>query len=112
MLLAVSVTTNSTSMPERLRLPASTMPPMRKVRPCGASFAATCDGVKKNTRFFSNAISTSAVAIPSATTPRAMAAMRLCLGFTLSLSAHQQNDFQPQQREGYDVGADDVVIHR
>jgi len=36
----------------RLTLPGSTRPPMRKVRPCGASFAATCEGVKKNTRFF------------------------------------------------------------
>ena len=42
------------------------MPPMRKVRPCGASLAATWEGVKKNTRFFWNAVSTRAVAMASA----------------------------------------------
>jgi hypothetical protein len=58
------------------------MPPMRKVRPCGALLAATSVGVKKNTRFSWNACSTSAVTAPSAATPMTMAAMRLCLGFT------------------------------
>src|SRR5882672_828546 len=82
MLFAVSVTVNSTLTPSRFKLPGTTMPPMRKVRPCGASFAATCEGVKKNTRFFWKAASTSAAATPSATTPSPIAARRLCLGFT------------------------------
>src|SRR5438552_18393310 len=82
MLFAVSVTVNSTLTPSRFRLPGTTMPPMRKVRPCGASLAATCEGVKKNTKFFWKAASTSAAAMPSAATPTAIAVMRLCLGFT------------------------------
>src|SRR5438552_699697 len=77
------------------------MPPMRKVRPTGASFAATCEGVKKNTRFRLNAISTRVVATPSATTPSAIHAMRLCLGFTLSLQQH--NDLDRQQRKRHTV---------
>src|SRR5687768_1859691 len=112
MLFAVSVTTNCTSTPERCTLPASTMPPMRKVFPFGASLAATCEGVKKNTRFFSKAISTSAVAMPSAATPSAIAAMRLCLGFTLPLAVHQHDDFGRQQREADEVSAPDVAHSR
>ena len=42
---------------------------MRNARPCGASFAATCVGVKKNTRFDWNAFSTSAAATPSTASP-------------------------------------------
>src|SRR3990170_212848 len=106
MFFAVSVTTKRTSTPSRFTLPGSTMPPMRKVRPCGASLAATCEGVKKNTRFCSNAVSTSAVAAPSATTPRAMAAARLCLGFTNPL--HQQGEFHEQQGEGHSIGTPQV----
>src|SRR2546426_4950655 len=82
------------------------MPPIRKVRPTGASLAATCDGVKKNTRFWLNAVKTRAVATPSATTPSAIHAIRLCLGFTLPL--HQQNDFDRQQGECDAVGTPDV----
>src|SRR3990170_788517 len=81
MAFAVSVTTKFTSTPSLLTLPGATSPPMRKVRPCGASLAATCDGVKKNTMFLLNATSTSDATTPSATTPSAMAAMRLCRGF-------------------------------
>src|SRR5438132_5294575 len=99
---AVSVTTNRTSTPSRLTLPGTTMPPMRNVRPTGASLAATCDGVKKNTRFLLNAVRTSAVATPRATTPSAIHAMRLCLGFTLSL--HEQHDFDRQQAERHAIG--------
>src|SRR6266850_8433722 len=119
MVFAVSVTTKRTSTPSRLMLPGTTMPPMRKVRPTGASFAATCDGVKKNTRFLLNAVRTSAVATPSATTPRAIQAMRLCLGFTLALYQHEH--FDSQEREGNAIGAPDVkritthvkeVVHR
>src|SRR5438128_9419192 len=95
---AVSVTTNRTSTPSRLTLPGTTMPPMRNVRPTGASLAATCDGVKKNARFLLNAVRTSAVATPRATTPSAIHAMRLCLGFTLSL--HQKHHFDRQEGEG------------
>src|SRR5688572_23764161 len=73
------------------------MPPMRKVRPCGALFAATSVGVKKNTRFSWNALRTSAVTAPSETTPMAMAASRLGLGFTRP--AEQENDLQ-QQSDG------------
>src|SRR6266850_2428790 len=95
MVFAVSVTTKRTSTPSRLMLPGTTMPPMRKVRPTGASFAATCDGVKKNTRFLLNAVRTSAVQ-----------AMRLCLGFTLALYQHEH--FDSQEREGNAIGAPDV----
>src|ERR1041384_7326868 len=105
MVFAVSVTTKRTSTPSRFRLPGSTMPPMRNVRPSGASFAATCVGEKKNTRFSLNAFSTSAVATPSATTPSAMAAIRLCLGFTF---LQQEKDFQGETGEGHAVGAPDV----
>src|ERR1700704_1660318 len=114
MVFAVSVTVKRTVTPSasRLTLPGSTMPPMRKVRPCGASFAATSDGVKKNTRFLLNAVRVSAVATPSAATPSAMRAIRLCLGFTLPLQ--QQDHFQREQREGHHVRAphvESVVLH-
>src|ERR671935_2984270 len=101
MFFAVSVTTKCTFTPSRLTLPGTTMPPMRKVRPTGASCAATCEGVKKNTRFLLNALSTSAVATPSATTPSAIHAMRLCLGFTHPLQ--KQHDFDRQQGECHAV---------
>jgi hypothetical protein len=70
------------------------MPPMRKVRPSGASFAATCVGLKKNTRFFWNAVSTSAATMPSAATPTPIAASFLCLGFTFLFS--RKNNLQHQ----------------
>src|SRR6185295_18544129 len=95
-----------TSTPSRLTLPISTMPPMRKVRPSGASFAATCVGLKKNTRFFSNAVSTSAATMPSAAMPTPIAASFLCLGFTLPLP--QENDLQQQHDEGHAVRAPEV----
>src|SRR5262245_7786839 len=101
MVFAVSVTTKRTSIPERCTLPFSTMPPMRNVLPCGASFAATCEGVKKNTRFCWNAVSTRAVATPSATTPSAIAAMRLCLGFTCPFP--HQKDLQGDADEGHPI---------
>src|SRR5262245_33416760 len=84
MLFAVSVTTNSTvrPSPRRFRLPACTMPPTRNARSFGASPAATCDGLKKNTRFDWKALSTSAAATASAATPATMIARRLCRGFT------------------------------
>src|SRR5438552_18538659 len=100
---AVSVTTNRTSTPSRFTLPGTTMPPMRNVRPTGASLAATCDGVKKNTRFLLNAVRTSAVAMPSAAMPSAIHAMRLCLGFTFAF--HHQINFGCEQQEGHAVGA-------
>src|SRR4051812_3020857 len=90
---------------------------MRKVRPSGASFAATCVGLKKNTRFFWNAVSTRAVAMPSATTPSAIAAMRLCLGFMPSFylpggpgaprTAEKKPHLQRQDRERHGVGRPD-----
>src|SRR5438105_13160000 len=107
MVFAVSVTTKRTSTPSRLRLPGTTMPPMRNIRPVGASCAATCEGVKKNTRFWLNAVSTKALATPSATTPSAIHAMRLCLGFTLALK--QQKDFDSEQHEGNAIRAPDVA---
>src|SRR5205085_8726195 len=82
------------------------MPPMRNVRPTGASFAATCDGVKKNTRFLLNAVITSAVAMASATTPSAIQAKRLCLGFTNPLSQDQELD--REQRHGHAIGTPDI----
>jgi hypothetical protein len=36
----------------RYNVPFSTKPPILKFRPTGASFATTCDGLKKKTRFF------------------------------------------------------------
>src|SRR6185503_14479181 len=104
MVFAVSVTTKRTSTPSRFTLPFSTMPPMRNRRPFGASFAATCVGVKKNTRFSSNALSTSAVATPSTARPPRIAIRRLVLGFTV----HQQDDFERQAREGDSIGAPHV----
>src|SRR5688500_1695814 len=87
------------------------MPPMRKVLPLGASLAATCEGVKKNTRLFSNAISTSAVAMPRAAMPSAMAASRLCLGFKLLPSSQQERHLEGEQRERDDIGCSDVPVH-
>src|SRR3954462_8154173 len=106
MFFAVSVTTKCTSTPWRLTLPGTTMPPMRNVRPTGASFAATGDGVKKNTGFLLNAVSTSALALPSAATPAAIHAIRLCLGFTFPLQQH--DDFDRQKRKGDPVRAPHV----
>src|SRR5688572_25064132 len=85
--LAVSVTlkrTVSASL-SRSTLPASTSPPMRNGRSFGASFAATCVGVKKNTRFDWNAFSTSAVATPRPATPAAIHNALLVLGFKVLL---------------------------
>src|SRR5258706_3875356 len=82
------------------------MPPMRNVRPTGASLAATCEGVKKNTRFLLNAVSTSAVAMPSAATRAAIHAIRLCLGFTFPF--HHQKDFDGQHSDGHAVGTPNV----
>src|SRR5689334_19983805 len=92
MFFAVSVTTKLTSTPSRFRLPGTTMPPMRNVRPTGASCAATCEGVKKNTRFLLKAVRTSAVATPMAKRPSAIQARRLCLGFTFSLEEEDNFD--------------------
>ena len=91
MLCAVSVTTNSTvsPSPRRLTLPVCTMPPTRNARSFGASPAAICDGLKKNTRFDWNAFSTSAAATAIAATPAAMIASRLCRGFTRSPPARR-----------------------
>src|SRR5262249_16766257 len=94
-------------------LPFSTMPPMRKVRPCGAFCSTTSVGVKKKTRFCRNALSTSAATMPSATTPPTMAAMRLYLGFTASL--HPEDHFKGQASEGHHVSpphAPRIAAHR
>src|SRR5437763_3815500 len=106
MVFAVSVTTKRTATPSRLRLPGTTMPPMRNVRPVGASCAATCEGVKKNTRFWLNAVSTKAVATPSAATPSAIHAMRLCLGFTLALE--QKKNLDGERRGRHAIGTPDI----
>src|ERR1700674_845234 len=83
MLLAVSVTLNSTVRPSGWRFndPCSTSPPRRNSRPCGASWANTCDGLKKNTRLLRKAFSISAAAMPSMASPPIMSANRLRLGF-------------------------------
>src|ERR687884_94988 len=107
MFFAVSVTTKRTATPSRFTLPGTTMPPMRNVRPTGASCAATCEGVKKNTRFLLNAVRTSAVATPSATMPRPIQAKRLCLGFTLALQ--QQKNLYGEQEERHAVRAPDIA---
>src|SRR5690606_33271334 len=54
---------------------------MRKALPFGASPAAICVGVKKNTRLLWKALSTRAAAMPSTARPPPMRAKRLCLGF-------------------------------
>src|SRR2546421_11910858 len=109
MLFAVSVTVNSTLTPSRFRLPGTTMPPMRKLRPCGASLAATCEGVKKNTRFFWKALSTSAAAMPSAATPTAIAVMRFGFGFpAFSTTVHQQGNLHSDQEKCNPVGTPHV----
>src|SRR6185437_15060024 len=66
-----------------------TRPPMRNGRDAGASFAATCDGVKKNTRFDWNAFSTSATATPRTTTPAPIHRKRRCR-WASRLRAHAQ----------------------
>src|SRR5262245_17579440 len=82
-------------------LPTSTSPPMRKARSRGASFAATWLGVKKNTRFDWNALSTSEAATPRAASPPTIHSARLVLGFKVLLlfdelhgarAAHAQQD--------------------
>ena len=109
----------------RIRLPASTRPPMRNGRPCGASFATTCDGVKKNTRFDWNAFSTSATATPSTTTPAPIQAKRRWRAFIARASvararpararaatsprAQRVTQFEPtMSRAPYAIGAPDV----
>src|SRR5262249_50281833 len=81
--LAVSVTLKRTVRPSlwRLRLPASTMPPIRNVRPCGTSFARTCVGLKKKTRLLWKALRISPAATPSTARPPAIRAILLCRGF-------------------------------
>src|SRR5512146_406249 len=95
---------------------------MRKERPCGASFEATCVGVKKNTRFDWNAFSTSALATPSAARPPTIHSARLVLGFKVSLlfdapersrAAHaQREDLDHDRERGHSVGHPDVELVR
>src|SRR5512140_201866 len=87
MVFAVSVMRKCTVSPSFSRdtLPSSTRPPMRKVRSFGASFVATCVGVKKNTRFDWNAFSTSVAAMPSPARPATIHKARLVLGFKVPL---------------------------
>src|SRR5689334_25407818 len=80
------------------------MPPMRKVLLSGASCAATCDGVKKNTSCSCSAVSTSAAPMPTTVTPHAMAMIRLFLGFTL----YQTVNFREQKDERHAIRAPDV----
>src|SRR5436190_22959708 len=58
---------------------------MRKERSFGASFAATCVGVRKNTRFDWNAFNTRVAAMPRAPSPATIQIARLVLGFKLTL---------------------------
>src|SRR3989338_216722 len=60
MLLCMSVITKLTVRPSvsRFTLPSSTTPPMRKLRPCGASLLNTWVGVKYRLTLFSSAFST------------------------------------------------------
>src|SRR5882672_11335634 len=55
--LTVSVTWKFTRIPSRRTLPATTSPPTRKARSCGAFCAITSDGVKEKTRLSRNAVS-------------------------------------------------------
>src|SRR5678815_5161569 len=82
------------------------MPPMRKVRPSGASFAGTCVGLKKNTRFFSNAVSTSETTMPSAATPTPIAASFICLDITLA--NQQKKYFEKKEKKSHDVRAPEI----
>src|SRR5688572_976378 len=129
MLLAVSVTVKRTVSPSgwRATLPFSTIPPMRNVRSFGASWAATCDGVKKKTRFCWNAVRISPAATAIAASPPAISAMRLWRGFTWrsrggaasppaprdgiergAPAQPQHHDLQDDQGEGHGVRAPDV----
>src|SRR3989338_3010457 len=60
MLLCMSVITKLTVRPSvsRFTLPSSTTPPMRKLRPCGASLLNTWVGVKYRLTLFSSAFNT------------------------------------------------------
>src|SRR5687768_5752986 len=103
-LFAVSVTVNRTVSASfsLTTLPASTSPPMRNARSRGASLAATCVGVRKNTRFDWNAFNTRAEATPSAACPATIHAARLVLGFKLALlidAALRARAPQPQCRD-------------
>ena len=75
-ILAVSVMPKVTVTPSawRLTLPGSTTPPSLNVRPVGASFAATCVGEKKKTRFSLKACRASVTPAPTATTAAPMRA--------------------------------------
>src|SRR5258705_9862805 len=126
MVRAVSVTRKRTvsASDSRTTLPASTSPPMRNARLCGASFAATWLGVKKNTRFDWKAFSTSVAATPSAARPAAIQSPRLVLGFKAALlidvaarlrATHAQpGDLESDRDRGHAIGHPDVelVAHR
>src|SRR5688500_14860391 len=82
------------------------MPQMRNCRSYGASFAATCVGVKKNTRFCWNAFSTSAVATPRPATPAAIHNALLVLGFKVSLLFDPAQGPCAPDAQGYQLGGE------
>src|SRR5258706_9363228 len=106
MVFAVSVTLKRTVSASfsRTMLPASTSPPMRNARSRGASLEATWLGVKKNTRFDWNALSTSADAMPSAASPLTIQTARLVLGFKVSFLFDGRERAPPPQPQCDDLG--------
>src|SRR5512135_3188915 len=85
MVLTVSVMLKRTVNPSfsRCILPASTNPPIRKLRPCGASLLNTCVGVKYKLTLFFNANNTKPTAAPTNATPAMMNHILFCLGVIL-----------------------------
>src|SRR5690606_13550855 len=122
---ALSVTLKRTVSPSlsRTTLPASTRPPMRKLRSRGASLLATCVGVMKNTRFDWKALRTSVAASPRPASPAAIHNARLVLGFKIPFlldapqrapaARVQQDDLERDGDRGRAVGhpQEILVVH-
>src|SRR5574340_215726 len=87
MLLCWSVITKFTVNPSvwRFTLPSSTRPPMRKLRPCGASLLNTWVGVKYRLTFLSNAFNTRPTTRASAPTATTINTSLFWRGFMLFL---------------------------
>src|SRR5258707_14882884 len=96
---------------------------MRNVFPTGASLVAICVGLKKKTRLFRKAPSTSQVAAPIAARHAKIKTTLLWRFFIrilklglfgassareLSLTANQHQHFRAQQHEGYAIRSPDV----
>src|SRR3569623_1114671 len=102
-----SVTTKCTVRPScsRLRLPSSTNPPKRKLRPAGAAPAANSVGLKKKVRLLRRAFNTRAAPATRVASPMTINVSRLCLGFILDLTSHTHPTTQP-------LGNSSVAAHQ